>query len=192
MIHINFKSASVDNVYFPQLEVVGDIATSVTRIADLAGKTESHDLNYFMTVREEFQEHIRLGESDQSFPMKPQRLVWDVRKVMPDDGIIALDNGVYKIWFARNYPATQPNTVLLDNALATMGAGLPSAMEAARLYPDRCVMAICGDGGFMMNSQEMETAVRLGLNLVVLVLRDDAYGMIRWKQYARELPDFGL
>ena len=192
VIHINFKSATVDNVYFPQLEVVGDIATSVTRIADLAGKTESHDLSYFMTVRDELQEHIRLGESDTSFPMKPQRLVWDVRQAMPDDGIIALDNGVYKIWFARNYPAIAPNTVLLDNALATMGAGLPSAMEAARLYPDRCVMAICGDGGFMMNSQEMETAVRLGLNLVVLVLRDNAYGMIRWKQYGQDLPDFGL
>ncbi len=192
VVHINFKSATVDNVYFPQLEVVGDIATSVARIGDQAGQTESHDLDYFMTVREQLQKHIRRGEKDVGFPMKPQRLVWDVRRVMPDDGIIALDNGIYKIWFARNYPATQPNTVLLDNALATMGAGLPSAMEAARLYPDRCVMAICGDGGFMMNSQEMETAVRLGLNLVVLVLRDDAYGMIRWKQYGEDLPDFGL
>ncbi len=192
VIHINFKSATVDNVYFPQLEVVGDIASSVTRIADKVGKTESHDLAYFRRVREQLQEHVRLGKDDGSFPMKPQRLVWDVRKVMPDNGIIALDNGVYKIWFARNYPATQPNTVLLDNALATMGAGLSSAMEAARLYPDRCVMAICGDGGFLMNSQEMETAVRLKLNLVVLVLRDDAYGMIRWKQYAQGLSDFGL
>jgi acetolactate synthase-1/2/3 large subunit len=192
VIHINFKSASVDNVYFPQLEVVGNIATSVTRIANGAGKTESHDFAYFMQVRKELQEHIHLGEDDDSFPVKPQRMVWDVRKVMLDDSIIALDNGVYKIWFARNYPATEPNTVLLDNALATMGAGLPSAMEAARLYPDRRVMAICGDGGFMMNSQEMETAVRLKLNLVVLVLRDDSYGMIRWKQYGMGFPDFGL
>ena len=192
VIHINFKSAAVDNVYFPQLEVVGDIETSVTRIADKAGKTKSHDFAYFMKVREQLHEHIHLGEDDDSFPVKPQRIVRDVRKVMPEDGIIALDNGVYKIWFARNYPATQPNTVLLDNALATMGAGLPSAIEAARLYPDRRVMAICGDGGFMMNSQEMETAVRLKLNLVVLVLRDNSYGMIRWKQYAMGLPDFGL
>jgi acetolactate synthase-1/2/3 large subunit len=115
-----------------------------------------------------------------------------VRKVMPDDGIIALDNGTYKIWFARNYRTTQPNTVLLDNALATMGAGLPSAMMAAMLYRDRRIMAVCGDGGFMMNSQEMETAVRLGLNLVVLVLRDDAYGMIRWKQAVDDFPDWGL
>ena len=123
VIHINFKSASVDNVYFPQLEVVGNIATSVTRIANGAGKTKSHDFAYFMQVRKELQEHIHLGEDDDSFPVKPQRMVWDVRKVMLEDSVIALDNGIYKIWFARNYPATQPNTVLLDNALATMGAG---------------------------------------------------------------------
>jgi acetolactate synthase I/II/III large subunit len=111
---------------------------------------------------------------------------------MSDDGIIALDNGVYKIWFARNYRTDVPNTVLLDNALATMGAGLPSAMEAARMYPNRKVMAVCGDGGFMMNSQEMETAVRLKLNLVVLILNDGSFGMIRWKQYAMGLEDYGL
>ena len=104
------------------------------------------------------------------------------RAVMPDDGIVCLDNGMYKIWFARNYRTHVANTLLLDNALATMGAGLPSAMMAAMLHPDRRVMAVCGDGGFMMNSQEMETAVRLGLDLVVLVLNDGAYGMIRWKQ----------
>ena len=129
---------------------------------------------------------------DERFPVYPQRLVADVRKVMPDDGIIALDNGIYKIWFARNYRAHGPNTVLLDNALATMGAGLPSAMAAKIVYPQRRVMAICGDGGFMMNSQEMETAVRLGLDLVVLILRDDAYGMIKWKQSNMGFDDFGL
>ena len=111
---------------------------------------------------------------------------------MPEDGIIALDNGMYKIWFARNYRASQPNTVLLDNALATMGAGLPSAMTAAMLNPDRRVMAICGDGGFMMNSQELEVAHRLGLNLVVLVLNDGSYGMIRWKQQLAGFEDWGL
>ena len=122
----------------------------------------------------------------------PSCLVKEVREAMPADGIICLDNGVYKIWFARNYPARQPNTVLLDNALATMGAGLPSAMASAMVYPDRKVMAICGDGGFMMNSQEMETAVRLGLNLTVLILRDDSYGMIRWKQANMGFKDWGL
>ena len=192
VIHVNFKSAQVDNVYFPQLEVVGDIATSVQRIANRVEKTDSHDFSYFMKIRQNVMAHIQEGNEDPSFPMKPQRFVADVRKAIPDDGIIALDNGVYKVWFARNYRTDRPNTVLLDNALATMGAGLPSAMEAARLYPDRKVMAICGDGGFMMNSQELETAVRLKLNLVVLILNDSSYGMIRWKQYGMGFEDYGL
>jgi acetolactate synthase I/II/III large subunit len=118
--------------------------------------------------------------------------VRDVRKVIPEDGIVCLDNGMYKIWFARNYRTYVANTLLLDNALATMGAGLPSAMMAALLYPARRVMAVCGDGGFMMNSQEIETAVRLGLNLVVLVLDDSAYGMIRWKQAVDNFADYGM
>ena len=126
------------------------------------------------------------------FPPTPQRIVHDVRKVMPEDGIVALDNGMYKIWFARNYRTWVPNTLLLDNALATMGAGLPSAMMAAMLHPDRRVLAVCGDGGFMMNSQELETAVRLKLNLVVLILDDNGYGMIRWKQAVDHFTDWGL
>ena len=111
---------------------------------------------------------------------------------MPPDGIVALDNGMYKIWFARNYRTPMSNTLLLDNALATMGAGLPSAMMAAITYPGRRVLAVCGDGGFMMNSQELETAVRLGLNLVVLILQDNAYGMIRWKQAVDKFDDWGM
>jgi acetolactate synthase-1/2/3 large subunit len=191
VIHLNYNTAVVDNVYFPQLGVVGDIAESISRLGTALGPLEQ-DGAYFHRVREHMDEHLQVRVEDTTFPVTPQRFVADVRKVMPDDGVIALDNGIYKIWFARNYRAAEPNTVLLDNALATMGAGLPSAMEVARLYPERRVMAICGDGGFMMNSQEMETAVRLGLNLVVLVLEDGAYGMIRWKQYGMGYPDFGL
>lgn len=192
VIHINFSSAEVDEVYFPQLEVVGDIATSFVSLTEKLEAVPTHNFSYFMRVREHVQAHMHENEDAPRFPMIPQRLVADVRKVMPEDGIIALDNGVYKIWFARNYQTPVPNTVLLDNALATMGAGLPSAMMAAMLYPRRRVMAICGDGGFMMNSQEMETAVRLKLNLVVLVLRDDSYGMIRWKQAGNGFADWGL
>jgi acetolactate synthase-1/2/3 large subunit len=99
---------------------------------------------------------------------------------------------MYKIWFARNYRTRVANTLLLDNALATMGAGLPSAIMAAALYPDRRVLAVCGDGGFMMNSQELETAARLGVDLVVLILQDNAYGMIRWKQAVDGFADFGM
>jgi acetolactate synthase I/II/III large subunit len=191
VIHINFNTAIVDNVYFPQLEVVGDIASSVERLTKLLGRLE-HDYSYFALVKDQLAARIAQDAKSTDFPMKPQRFVADVRKAMPSDGIIALDNGVYKVWFARNYIAEEPNTVLLDNALATMGAGLPSAIEAARLYPNRKVMAICGDGGFMMNSQELETAMRLNVNLVVLILNDGAYGMIRWKQYGMGYQDFGL
>jgi acetolactate synthase-1/2/3 large subunit len=111
---------------------------------------------------------------------------------MPPDGIVALDNGMYKIWFARNYRTDVANTLLLDNALATMGAGLPSGMMAALLYRQRRVLVVAGDGGFMMNSQELETAQRLKLDLVVLIIEDHAYGMIRWKQAVDGYKDFGL
>ena len=122
----------------------------------------------------------------------PQRLVHLVREKLPEDGIVTLDNGVYKIWFARNYKCYQPNTLLLDNALATMGAGLASAMCAKLINPDKKVISVCGDGGFMMNSQELETATRLGLNLVVIILNDSSYGMIKWKQEGMGFDNFGL
>ncbi len=192
VIHINFSPAEVDDVYFPQLELVGDIAATLEAITAQYDTVEPHDFAFFHRVRKEVMQQIKEGADEPRFPMTPQRIVADVRKVMPEDGIIALDNGMYKIWFARNYLTTQPNTVLLDNALATMGAGLPSAMMASMLYPERRIMAICGDGGFMMNSQEMETAVRLKLNLVVLILRDNSYGMIRWKQKVGGFADWGL
>ncbi len=134
----------------------------------------------------------RVAARAQEDRFTPQRIVHNVRAVMPPDGIVALDNGMYKIWFARNYRTQVANTLLLDNALATMGAGLPSAMTASLLYPHRRVMAVCGDGGFMMNSQELETAVRLKLDLVILVLEDGAYGMIRWKQAVDAFPDYGM
>ncbi len=192
VIHINYVTAAIDPVYYPQQGVIGDIGNSIERLTRQITPQKSWDFSRFMQVKAHLDQHLLEGIDDDRFPLYPQRLVADVRKVMPDDGIIALDNGVYKIWFARNYKAHMPNTVLLDNALATMGAGLPSAMAAKIVHPDRRVMAICGDGGFMMNSQEMETAMRLKLDLVVLVLRDDAYGMIKWKQANMGFDDFGL
>ncbi|GHB17010.1 acetolactate synthase [Pseudovibrio japonicus] len=192
VIHMNYKAAKVDQVYFPQVEVVGDLACSLMRLGDVLGGPLDFDRSYYKRVKKEIDEHISEGSDEPRFPVIPQRLVADTRKVMGDSDIIALDNGMYKIWYARNYKAHKPNTVLLDNALATMGAGLPSAMMAAKLYPDRRVMAICGDGGFMMNSQELETAIRMKLNLVVTVLNDSAYGMIRWKQALAGFEDWGL
>jgi acetolactate synthase-1/2/3 large subunit len=192
VIHVNFSTASVDPVYFPQVEVVGDIANSIWQIKQRLTNSAEWDFSYFMKVKAAHDEHLLKGSDDDRFPVYPQRMVADVRAAMPANGIIALDNGVYKIWYARNYRAALPNTVLLDNALATMGAGLPSAMAAKMVYPDRPVVAICGDGGFMMNSQELETAVRLGLHITVLIIRDDAYGMIKWKQANMGFQNWGL
>jgi acetolactate synthase-1/2/3 large subunit len=192
VIHVSTRSAEVDPVYFPQIEVIGDIANAIWQMKEDIVPSGRWNFEKMLKAREAEIAHTATMCDDTRFPIYPPCLVKQVREAMPSDGIICLDNGVYKIWFARNYAARQPNTVLLDNALATMGAGLPSAMASAMVYPERKVMAICGDGGFMMNSQEMETAVRLGLNLTVLILNDSSYGMIRWKQANMGFKDWGL
>ncbi len=192
VIHVNFTPAEIDSVYFPQLEVIGDIANSVWQLCEALSEANNWDFSLFNKVREALDAHIQDGSQDSRYPLALPRLVADVRQVLPRDGILALDNGMYKIWFARNFPAYSPNTVLLDNALASMGAGLPAAMAARLVYPERRIMALCGDGGFMMNSAELETAVRLNMDLVIVILRDDALGMIRWKQEDMGFADFGL
>jgi acetolactate synthase-1/2/3 large subunit len=191
VLHVGYLPATVEEVFFPHAELVGDVGPSLGLLADrLEGKLTK--AGALLGLREEILAWIADRAEESRYPLTPQRIVHDVRQVMPEDGIVCLDNGMYKIWFARNYRTRVANTLLLDNALATMGAGLPSAMMAAMLYPDRRVLAVCGDGGFMMNSQELETAARLGLNLVVLILQDNAYGMIRWKQAVDGYSDFGL
>ena len=192
VIHVSSKTAEVDPVYFPHIEVIGDIANAIWQMKEDIVPNGSWTCGKMLEYRAAEVAHTAPLAADARFPIFPPHLVSQIRAAMPDDGIICLDNGVYKIWCARGYTAYRPNTVLLDNALATMGAGLPSAMMSAMLYPERKVMAICGDGGFMINSQEMETAVRLGLNLTVLILNDSSYGMIRWKQANMGFQDFGL
>jgi len=197
VIHVNYFSAAVDDVYFPQWEVIGDIGNAVWQMKDrlknlLAGIENPWDMTGFQHVKKDLNVHLQERSDDPSFPVLPQRLVSVVRSVMPDDGIIALDNGMYKIWFARQYEARSRNTILLDNALATMGAGVPSAMGARLVYPEKKILAIVGDGGFMMNSQDLETVVREKMHLVVLILNDSGYGMIQWKQHAMGFDNFGL
>jgi len=191
VLHVGYLPAAVEEVFFPHAELVGDVGPSLRLLADrLEGRLPNAAA--LLPLREEILAHLTDRSEESRFPLTPQRIVHDVRQAMPEDGIACLDNGMYKIWFARNYRTRVANTLLLDNALATMGAGLPSAMMAAMLHPDRRVLAVCGDGGFMMNAQELETAVRLKLNLVVLIFEDKAYGMIRWKQAVDHFPDFGM
>jgi acetolactate synthase-1/2/3 large subunit len=182
VIHVNHFFSRADDVYFPQLDVVGDLSGNVNLLTRAINKQPHWEFSYFLKMKKIIEETLAAGSQDNAFPLLPQRIVADVQKAMPKDGIVTLDNGIYKIWFARNFRASLPNTLLLDNSLATMGAGLPSAIAARLVCPDKKIIAVCGDGGFMMNSQELETAVRLKLDLVVIVLNDASYGMIKWKQ----------
>jgi acetolactate synthase-1/2/3 large subunit len=191
VIHVGYTPATVERVWAPNAEIVGDIGASLTKLGDLL-EGKLHPEADFAALKDEVLAHVRDRAEEQRFPLTPQRIVHDVRRAMPADGIVTLDNGMYKIWFARNYRTHVANTLLLDNALATMGAGLPSAMMAAMLNPGKPVLAVCGDGGFMMNAQELETAIRLKLDLVVLILEDNAYGMIRWKQAVDKFQDYGM
>ena len=191
VIYIGYVSATVEQVFHPDAELVGDIGATVTGLADRLSGRLSFD-STIAALRSDILAHINERADIDTFPVIPQRLVRDVRSVMPEDGIVCLDNGMYKIWFARNYRTHVANTLLLDNALATMGAGLPSAIAAKLVHPHRRILAVCGDGGFMMNSQELETAVRLKMDLVVLIVEDSAYGMIRWKQAVDGFADFGM
>lgn len=192
VIHVNFFPSEVDDTYFPQLDVVGDIASNVDNLRRAISTQEHWEFDYYKRMTEEIKTHLSKYFGDTRFPILPQKAVRTIRTILDDEDIVTLDNGVYKIWFARNYRCAKPNTLLLDNALATMGAGLPSGMAAKMVNPEKKVVSVCGDGGFMMNSQELETAVRLNLDLTVIILNDNAYGMIKWKQTGMGFDTYGL
>ncbi len=193
VIHINFFAAEINEVYFPQLNVIGDIAYSIEKLMNaLKPCAGQWNTDFFLNVKKNVANHLSKYEEDNRFPILPQRLVKITRDILNDEDIVTLDNGIYKIWFSRNYPTYAQNTLLLDNALATMGAGFASAIMAKELYPNKKVVSVNGDGGFMMNSQELETAIRMQLDLVVIILNDNAYGMIEWKQEGEGFPKYGL
>ena len=192
VLHVNFSPSEVDDTYFPQMDLLGDIAKNIQQITNAISKQEHWDFDYYIRLADEIRTRLSKYFGDTRFPILPQKAVRTIREILDDEDIVTLDNGVYKIWFARNYRCAKPNTLLLDNALATMGAGLPSAMAAKMVNPDKKVVAVCGDGGFMMNDQELETAVRLGLDLTCIILNDNAYGMIKWKQSGMGFDNFGL
>jgi acetolactate synthase-1/2/3 large subunit len=191
IVHIDFSPADFDDVYTPDMEVIGDISHALWALTENV-RLQHWKFDKFYEAKDAMLKKMNGRAVSNDFPLKPQRFVASLRKVMPKDGILSLDNGMYKIWVARNYPAYEQNTVLLDNALATMGAGLGAAMTAKMLFPERKVAVVAGDGGFLMNVADLETAIRLKLDLVIIIVRDDGYGMIKWKQYAMKLAVFGL
>ena len=149
VIHINFFPAIVDQIYFPQHEVVGDIANTIRQIGNLISKKSDWDFSYFYKMQKYLNAHFQSITKRERFPYSPQQIVKVIRQNMAEEDIVTLDNGMYKIWFARNYHTLKQNTLLLDNALASMGAGLPSAMAAKIIFPEKKVIAICGDGAFL-------------------------------------------
>jgi acetolactate synthase-1/2/3 large subunit len=188
IIHIDFVEADVDRYYDPAIEVVGDVSVSLRQ---LAAKVTRRDDTLFADLRLFLTEKLA-ATCETTFPPRPQEVVCHVRKALDEDDIVTLDNGIYKLWFSRLYRTYKPNTFILDNALATMGAGLPAALAAKLVHPERRVLAVVGDGGFMMNAQELETAVRLNITVVVLILNDNAFGFIKWKQENMGFRSFGL
>lgn len=191
ILHIDFSAADPDEYYLPTQQLIGDISFSLWALQD-----KLKDIKFDPTANQALRAKLVTNHSakaaSQSFPLIPQRVVNDVRTVMDKEDIVTLDNGIYKLWFARHYRTFSPNTLLLDNTLATMGAGLPSAMAAKLLNPTKKVLAVCGDGGFMMNSQELITCVKENIPVVTLILNDNAYGFIEWKQRGMNLPDYGM
>lgn len=187
VIHLNFSPSIPDLIYNPTLEVIGDIANAIWQISEKINPSD--EWNFSILVNPITENEKKLSVSNKFSPIS---IIKEIRQKLNDDDIVTLDNGMYKLWFARHFSTYSPNTILLDNALATMGAGLPSAIAAKILNPDKKVIAVCGDGGFMMSSQELETAKRLGIDLTIILLNNNGFGMISWKQENMKLPSFGL
>ena len=192
VVHVNFTPADIDAVYEPTHEVVGDISTALWMLSETVTPSPAWDFSYAYKVKAALEKNVAECADAPDMPLRPERIVADIARAAHKDAILALDNGMYKIWIARNYKAHEQNSVLLDNALASMGAGLPSGIAAKLINPDRQVLTVTGDGGLLMCLGDLETAVRLGVHLVVLVLNDSGYGMIKWKQQDMGLPAFGL
>ena len=189
IVHIDFTEAEPDKYYNPVLEIVGDVSLTLRLLGAQIAPGKNDEV--FPAIRAFLSKKLD-RPFERKFPPTPQEVVWHVRNALAADDIVALDNGIYKLWFCRLYRTYKPNTFLVDNALASMGAGLASAMTAKMLNPQRNVLAVVGDGGFMMNAQELETAIRCNIPVVVLILNDNAFGFIKWEQQAKGFTNFGL
>jgi acetolactate synthase-1/2/3 large subunit len=190
IVHLDFTPAEVDADYQPAVEVVADIREALDLLRDLV--SSRRDPTRVRQLHDWILGELQAGATDDGMPLKPQRVLHDLRKVLAPQDVVVSDVGAHKLWVARLFQAEEPNTVIISNGFAAMGIGLPGAMAAKLLYPDRRVVAVVGDGGFLMNVQELETAVRLDLGIVVVIFRDDAYGVIRWKQLTRYGREAGV
>ena len=189
IVNIDFVEAETDKYYNPAVEVIGDVSESLRQLGEKVRPKK--DGEAFKAIRKFLSSKLTV-EPGASYPLKPQEVVGHVRNVLGADDILTLDNGIYKLWFSRLYKTYEPNTFILDNAFATMGAGFPAGLAAKMLHPDKKVLAVVGDGGFMMNSREVETALRYNIPLVTLILNDNAYGFIKWEQQAKGFRNFAL
>lgn len=180
IIHIDTRAAHVNKLYQPEVEVVGDISESLTLIGNRTGPKEIPE--YAVSVRKQICSEYNAAVLDRSFPPKPAAIVSGVRSALGKEDIIISDVGAHKMWIARMFDCYYPNTCIISNGFASMGISLPGAIAAKLIHPEKRVIAVCGDGGFMMNNQELETAVRVGAAIVVLIFNDSHYGLIKWKQ----------
>src|SRR5215468_5549394 len=180
IVHIDFTPAEVDSFYQPAVEVVADVREALELLNELVNGQK--DPAPFVTLRRFILEQLEEEATDDSFPLTPQRILRDLRAQLRRDDILISDVGSHKLWIARTYPAYEPNTVLISNGFAAMGFALPAAISAKLVHPERRVVAVSGDGGFLMNCQELETARRLGLAIVNVIFRDGGYNLIQWKQ----------
>jgi len=180
IVHIDFTPAEVDSFYQPAVEVVADVREAIELLGGLV-KGQKDPASYH-TLRRYILAELEEGADDDGFPLKPQRILKDLRAAMGREDILISDVGTHKLWIARTFPAYEPNTVLISNGYAAMGFALPAAIAAKLVHPERKVVAVSGDGGFLMNCQELETACRLGLSIVNVIFRDGGYNLIQWKQ----------
>jgi acetolactate synthase-1/2/3 large subunit len=182
IIHIDRSPAEVDAYYPVKVAVTGDLKHTLVRIAELATPHQGHHMR---PLRDALIEEMRQHRDDTEYPLKPQKIIWDLRTILDLEDIVICDVGAHKMWMARMFRCEYPNTCLISNGFASMGIAVPGAIAARLVYPERHVVAVTGDAGFLMNSQEIETAMRCKLPIVILIWNDSSYGLIEWKQLNR-------
>jgi len=182
IVHVDASPAEVDEHYQLEVGVLGDIASALDAIAAEAQPSSRAPV---LALRETIAREMARNSDDGGFPLKPQRLIHELRAALNDEDVVVCDVGAHKLWMARMYPAAQPNTCIISNGFASMGIAVPGALAASLVYPQRRIVAVTGDAGFLMNSQEIETAMREGTPFVILVWNDGKYGLIEWHQMRR-------